>query len=285
MKKKILALAMAAIMLIVAVVGGTLAYFTDTDAEVNVFTVGNIDIDLREWADEVEKTPFKNIDKIMPGMTYPKIVDVKNVGKNNALVRVTIEIPENMIPEWYTLTNWAVAEAPADGGAGKYVFYYTEELEPDAVTDPLLKAVKLAESVTELNAADKYEVPVFVAAIQSESFEGNYEAAMIALDNDEVVAKTVTASNFNEINTLLAAEDDKIVLFTNDIKTRAKITMAAEDSVLDGNGYILEKDAIDGWIPDKTTITIDENNPYVYIDDNKIIYSKEDGSVLCKGSY
>lgn len=48
MKKKILALAMAAIMLIVAVVGGTLAYFTDTDEATNVFTFGNVQIIQRE---------------------------------------------------------------------------------------------------------------------------------------------------------------------------------------------------------------------------------------------
>lgn len=48
MKKKILALSVCVVMLAVAIVGGTLAYFTDTDAEVNTFTVGNVKIDLIE---------------------------------------------------------------------------------------------------------------------------------------------------------------------------------------------------------------------------------------------
>lgn len=45
MKKKILALGVCASMLAVAVVGGTMAYFTDTDQDTNVFTVGNVAIE------------------------------------------------------------------------------------------------------------------------------------------------------------------------------------------------------------------------------------------------
>ena len=48
MKKKILAMCLVVAMLAIAIVGGTLAYFTDTDAETNVFVVGNVDIDLIE---------------------------------------------------------------------------------------------------------------------------------------------------------------------------------------------------------------------------------------------
>ena len=48
MKKKITALCLAVAMLAVAVIGGTLAYFTDTDSRENVFTVGSIKIKLHE---------------------------------------------------------------------------------------------------------------------------------------------------------------------------------------------------------------------------------------------
>lgn len=44
MKKKILALVLCVAMLAIALVGGTLAYFTDTDADVNVMSLGNIKI-------------------------------------------------------------------------------------------------------------------------------------------------------------------------------------------------------------------------------------------------
>lgn len=45
MKKKSILVAAIAVMLVAAlVVGGTLAYFTDTKAKDNVFTVGNVSI-------------------------------------------------------------------------------------------------------------------------------------------------------------------------------------------------------------------------------------------------
>lgn len=48
MKKKILVLCLVVALAVTAVVGGTLAYFTDTDNETNTFTVGNVKIDLLE---------------------------------------------------------------------------------------------------------------------------------------------------------------------------------------------------------------------------------------------
>ena len=48
MKKKILAVALAAIMLLVAITGASLAYLTDKDDQVNTFTSGKVDITLDE---------------------------------------------------------------------------------------------------------------------------------------------------------------------------------------------------------------------------------------------
>lgn len=46
MKKKIMAVCLTVCLAAVAVIGGTLAYFTDKDEAENVFTVGNVNIDL-----------------------------------------------------------------------------------------------------------------------------------------------------------------------------------------------------------------------------------------------
>ena len=48
MKKKILAIGLVVAMAATAVVGGTLAYFTDTDQKTNTFTAGGVKIDLIE---------------------------------------------------------------------------------------------------------------------------------------------------------------------------------------------------------------------------------------------
>lgn len=51
MKKKILSLCLVLALAAVAVIGGTLAYFTDTDAKTNEFTIGKLDITLNEVFD------------------------------------------------------------------------------------------------------------------------------------------------------------------------------------------------------------------------------------------
>lgn len=67
MKKKVLALSLALSLFAITIVGGTLAYFMDSDSEINTFTVGNIDIDLTEpsWNQQEEH-------KLMPGKLIPK---------------------------------------------------------------------------------------------------------------------------------------------------------------------------------------------------------------------
>lgn len=86
MKKKILAMCLCVAMLAIAIVGGTLAYFTDTDAETNVFTTGNVAIDLIEVFDPDNA-------KLMPGIDIQKEIYVKNEGSETAYVRVHIAFP------------------------------------------------------------------------------------------------------------------------------------------------------------------------------------------------
>ena len=59
MKKKILAIVLCVAMLAIAIVGGTMAYFTDEAEQVNTFTAGKVDIYLYEH--EVEKNAKGNL--------------------------------------------------------------------------------------------------------------------------------------------------------------------------------------------------------------------------------
>lgn len=102
MKKKILTLSLVAALAVTAI-GGTLAYFTDTDSEKNVFTVGNIKIDLheentsgekddeyQEWLEEQVLIPTTE-SKVEN--TIDKIVTVENTGKNDAYLWAEIWVP------------------------------------------------------------------------------------------------------------------------------------------------------------------------------------------------
>ena len=76
MKKKITALCLCVALLAVAVVGASLAYFTDTKSATNTFTVGNVKIDLieskfhREGNDNSGDTSIPDPTQTASGMKY-----------------------------------------------------------------------------------------------------------------------------------------------------------------------------------------------------------------------
>ena len=100
-KKKIVSLCLIVCLLATAVVGGTLAYFTDTDAQTNVFTTGNVAIDLYE---DFGDNDADGVEELIPAVGsaqagtlkngIEKEVYVKNTGSENAFVRVHIAIPQ-----------------------------------------------------------------------------------------------------------------------------------------------------------------------------------------------
>ena len=93
MKKKSILMAAIAVMLVaVLVVGGTLAYFTDTKSATNTFTMGNVKIALDEQQKgENGLEAFEQNKTLVPGKSndgnaVSKIVTVKKTGANDAWV-------------------------------------------------------------------------------------------------------------------------------------------------------------------------------------------------------
>ena len=134
MRKKIVALSMAVLMLAVCVIGGTLAYFTDTDEATNTFSVGGVEIEqieqernanggLQAFTQDQVVMPAI-LDKLTPktpitvngydltirnqaGNYVDKIVSVYNKGKSEAYVRTIIAIPTGGDSYWGNPTdNW-----------------------------------------------------------------------------------------------------------------------------------------------------------------------------------
>lgn len=95
MRKKIVALSMAVLMLAVAVIGGTLAYFTDTETADNTFTVGNVDIKLVEK--NADGSTFTQDQVLLPGSktenNIVKAVTVENTGKSDAYCWIEVWVP------------------------------------------------------------------------------------------------------------------------------------------------------------------------------------------------
>ena len=132
MKKKIVSLCLIVALLAIAIIGGTLAYFTDYETAKNVMTVGNVDIEQIEqqraangglepfapgkpllpmgadpaWAEEnvtVNGDSFKVFDS---ENVIDKIVTVKNNGNVDAYVRTIVALEAGKTAEqakdlWY----------------------------------------------------------------------------------------------------------------------------------------------------------------------------------------
>lgn len=111
MKKKIIALSVALVLVVAAAVSATLAYFTDEDNLSNKYVIGNIEIDAWEDAEhidmndnvineakaEINKVGGENetetgfiYDNIFPGDKMTKEVTVDNTGKNGAYVAIAV---------------------------------------------------------------------------------------------------------------------------------------------------------------------------------------------------
>ena len=150
MKKKLIAILMVAALAVTAVVGGTMAYFTDTDGDVNVMTLGNISIKQvelergengelqdytqgkpllpsvgeRDWADGWQEWPTGGSSALYDDSlknVIDKFVFVENDGSNDAYVRTWFAFEAGSL-DWSTwdglmhfninATHWDWAEAP-----------------------------------------------------------------------------------------------------------------------------------------------------------------------------
>ena len=141
MKKKLTVIFLCVALAAIAIVGASLAYFTDTESVTNTFTVGDVKIDLLEsslhrenagvangatstselWSDvakegsgntskykagdtfytdaqieaNAEEYSCENV-QLIPGRSYHKMPYVKNVGSNDAYIRIRVMIPANL---------------------------------------------------------------------------------------------------------------------------------------------------------------------------------------------
>jgi len=112
MKKKIIILAICAALAAIAVIGSTMAYYTDSVASAgNVIKAGNVDVKLIVSDQDItpngtqvtdntydESTQVKKANiTILPGFKLDEYAYIENTGTNDAYVRLRVLIPEKMI--------------------------------------------------------------------------------------------------------------------------------------------------------------------------------------------
>lgn len=171
MKKKIFICAFIVICISIAAYGTT-AYFSYEDTATNVITTGDLKIDLEEWAipeDGGEPVPFEDVMDVMPGMEVSKIVQVKNIGGQDAWVRIFLdksillsegvegEVDLSLISYDLNTEYWT----EKDG-----CYYYNTALKPNETTEPLFTKVIFSEEMSNMYQHSKAVIDVNAQATQ-----------------------------------------------------------------------------------------------------------------------
>lgn len=176
MNKKFLTVGLAGALAVTAVVGGSLAYFTDTDQKDNTFTVGNVDITLTEptWAGSDGST----VPQVYPGEALDKDPTVENTGANPCFVRIKVEGLDQFG------AKGDITYRTYDNEAGEYVdgalgvhwvkgadgyFYYDTVLDVDGTTDALFDQIVMPTGLTGEESPD--DIVVTAEAVQSQGAE------------------------------------------------------------------------------------------------------------------
>ena len=176
-KKKVLVLAVSVCLVAILAIGGTLAYFTDTDEETNTFTVGNVDITLTEpnW----EGSGSQDAPEVYPGEPLAKDPTVQNTGKNPCFVRIKVTGLDCLAPagnityrtDYVTGKlgdNWKLH---TDG-----YFYYNKVLEVGATTDALFDQIVIPTDLTNGDAKTNFNVVVTAEAVQAQGAKASWSA-------------------------------------------------------------------------------------------------------------
>lgn len=179
MKKKIAVISLAVAIFAIAVVGGSLAWFNDTDTVENTFVVGDIDIEqIEENADGTEFTqnqvmlPIVNTTSPSSDVNYiDKIVTVENTGKNDAYIRTYVAVRSDLVPlltldfTGATENGWVKdthteTSATIDGADYTLVSYTyspilnNKDAQSGKVTSTLLKGVYMNANVDVVKSDD-----------------------------------------------------------------------------------------------------------------------------------
>ncbi len=195
-KKK--TIAVAVVLLLILMIGGMLAYFTDTDTKTNVFTLGdNVDISLTEtWT-------AANGLGIHPGAVVTKAPKIKNESSTTpAYVFAEITVPcyassgttaNTPLFTFTANTGWTLINTPSVNTSTKtitYVYAYGTSSDMTTLASSTTTSTAVFSSVTlapTLTAAQKATAPdttnivVKAYGIQTDSLSASTPSGIFAL--------------------------------------------------------------------------------------------------------
>ena len=179
MKKNTVKIMTLAGILCLASVGGVSAYLTDYEKVSNEFTVGKVDIELKEpeWKPEENK-------KIEPSKVIHKDPQITNTGTNDAFVYMEVSIPmanveaaaENgerlgkKVQELFYFEakdSWMQLSVQNTESRRTYTYAYMKILKPQETSEALFDTVKFLNLIEGQLDGQTFEIPVRAYAIQT----------------------------------------------------------------------------------------------------------------------
>ena len=202
MKKKLLIMSVAMVLVCAFAVGMTIAYLTSTDEVVNTFTVGNVRIKLDEAdVDEYGRVPQgspaprvkANSYKLIPGHTYTKDPTVTVLeGSEESYIKMTVTVTKSdvlddifapngadltSIFDGYDGTTWIYKDITEDNEnkTRTYEFWYKETVdarENAEELEPLFTSIVVPDFITgdQLAELQTMTITVNAYAIQADGF-------------------------------------------------------------------------------------------------------------------
>lgn len=206
MKKKITAIFLCVALVAIAIVGASLAYFTDTKTATNTFTMGDVKITLDETsvANPTGPRVTSNTYDTYPGAVVVKDPIVHNTGSNAAYIRATVKVEgwvktckdcykfdgtggyantlvDYLVVEDQLGAGWSVEKAMVDanGNDVTFVLKYANALAPKESTAAMFNEVKVPAGLE--NGQTLGTITVTADAIQVDGFD-TWDAAFDAFD-------------------------------------------------------------------------------------------------------
>lgn len=184
--KKITTLSITLIILIAITIGTSFAFFTSKDTVVNRFDTGDIKADIIEPG----FIPSDNWN----GESYSKVVEIKNTGKNENFVRVSITprwVDKDDNPWSGDISNKVVQlkfnnliNVPSDDiwenkkwvkGSDEF-YYYTSILPTNETTSQILESVTATVNNTTVDYPEDYEGKFLKVDVRVEAVQTTIEA-------------------------------------------------------------------------------------------------------------
>lgn len=182
--RKVLILALCAVLLVSATIMGTMAYLTSQVEVVNTFTVGSVAITLDETdVDGNAGRDTANAYKLLPGHTYTKdpVIHVASTSEDCYLfVKVVDEIADIQDTKTVAAQMKEQGWVAVDGVENVYV--YTVNGEKTAVSASsnvtVFESFKIKDGVTNTDLANYQNKTITVTAyaVQKDGFEGKTAA-------------------------------------------------------------------------------------------------------------